>query len=811
MTSTKRNKNRAMPAHPPCLGRSLKNEDWPAETQKVTSEQILAFFREYAKKITTALAQYTTRGKTLSEEFLRQGSEHILSPPEDLLELYTSLLRENLDLNPKVKDALTDQAFAASTLIHGDNLEQHFRRQQHTTAQQRATCGCVVDHCDEALAFPEDSYEDEPDEEGDEDEEEDEDGEEDEDDDEEEEDSMDDEEYDDEDEPDVVNGYAHHYEESNVKMMAYEDEKLKLENVRRVREEERRIKEELRKKKISERQKQKEEKERILLLKRLRLEDEERRKREALEKQRRERLEEETRKKREAAEADQNARSFLFQCTMRSQIEIVKQIIGATPKDSCSLKGVPRFATAAAIRLMGWEYVTMVEGVGEVSEEKGTQETLLHVAVRVGCMDLVAFFIDKGAPLDALDKDGLSPLHTAAKHVSPFDIGKLLVEKTAYHIDRTCIIGKTALHYAAQNGYGDLVALLLQHHARINPLDHKGNTPEALAKIGLDSALSEKSTKSNTKQASSAKVQKYRNTLQHIQKSLMALKEAQHRKDVQLEEQRRKDEALAREEAEKDNAARKKLEDKLEADLRRRLEEEKELERLKAMTDPNGNNNNSNKKKKKKKGKTGNDLPSSATKDVPAPGSPTSKADHFLGIAASLSSTIPSGHIKSDVATLHVQSAVESETTAKASTAATITTATTTVTTTAATPTAVPVANGTKSAPARIPKPKTSYRPSQLVVSRMTDMGFPLRESRKALIQTEGRVEDAIDLLTSGAQLADDSEDEVEQAAERARAKARANAAKPAPAKAQETYANGHHNTAVRPSHQPSSSLTHNH
>lgn len=96
------------------------------------------------------------------------------------------------------------------------------------------------------------------------------------------------------------------------------------------------------------------------------------------------------------AEADQNARSFLFQCTLRSQIETVKQIIGATPEDSCSLTGVPRFATIAATRLVGWEFVTTVEGVGEVSEEKGVQETLLHVAVRVGCVDLAAFFIDKG-------------------------------------------------------------------------------------------------------------------------------------------------------------------------------------------------------------------------------------------------------------------------------------------------------------------------------------------------------------------------------------------------------------------------------
>ncbi|KAF9207219.1 hypothetical protein BGZ59_011282 [Podila verticillata] len=658
----------ALPSTPvPCLVHSLHEEDWPLEAQKVKDEQIQAFYREYAK--------YTTRGagKALPEEMLRHGS----SPsPEELMELYATLLRDNLELDPQMREVLTDQSFASSTLglSHAEQLDHHFR--QLHQASSRSPCACGADHGDGTLDFPEDSYEDEPD---DEDEEEDEDDEDEDHEGEEDDDSMDDDEdiddevYDDEDdEQDVVDGYAHHYEESNVKMMAYEEEKLKLEAVRRVREEERRLKEEFRKKKISERLKQKQEKERILLLQRLRLEDEERRKREAQEKLRREKLEEEMRKKREAAEADQAARSFLFQCTSRSQIETVKQMVRATPADSCSLTGVPQFATTAATRLVGWEFMTIVEGVGEVSEERGIQETLLHVAVRVGCVDLAVFFIDKGAPLDALDSNGLTPLHTAAKHVSPFEICKLLVEKTVYHIDRTCITsGKTALHYASQNGYADLVALLLQNHARINSQDVKGHTPESLAKAGLESCTSDKASKGNTKQANAAKAQRFRNTLQHLQKAMAAIKEAQSRKDALMEEQRKKEEALAREEAEKDNAAKRKQEEKLEADLRRRLAQEKELERLKAMaSDPSGNNNNSNKKKKKKnKGGKGND---------------------------------------------------------------------------------------SQSAPKEL------------------NMGFPLRDSRKALIQTEGRVEDAIDLLTSGAQLADDSEDEAEHAAEAARAKAKA-------------------------------------
>ncbi|KAF9296157.1 hypothetical protein BGZ74_010458 [Mortierella antarctica] len=787
----------ALPSTPvPCLVHSLHEEDWPLEAQKVKDEQIQAFYREYAKRITAALTQYTTRGagKALPEEMLRHGS----SPsPQELMELYATLLRDNQD--PQMREVLTDQSFATSTLglSHAEQLDHHFRQLHQASS---SPCACGADHGDGSLDFPEDSYEDEPD---DEDEEDDEDEDEDHDHEgEEDDDSMDDDEdiddevYDDEDdEQDVVDGYAHHYEESNVKMMAYEEEKLKLEAVRRVRDEERRLKEEFRKKKISERLKQKQEKERILLLQRLRLEDEERRKREAQEKLRREKLEEEMRKKQEAAEADQAARSFLFQCTSRSQIETVKQMVRATPADSCSLTGVPQFATTAATRLVGWEFMTIVEGVGEVSEERGIQETLLHVAVRVGCADLAVFFIEKGAPLDALDSDGLTPLHTAAKYISPFEICKLLVEKTVYHIDRTCITsGKTALHYASQNGYADLVALLLQNHARINAQDVKGHTPESLAKAGLESCTSDKASKGNAKQANAAKAQKYRNTLQHLQKAMAAIKEAQSRKDALMEEQRKKDEALAREEAEKDNAAKRKQEEKLEADLRRRLAQEKELERLKAMaSDPSGNNNNSNKKKKKKnKGGRGNDsqpaketgtpptpAPAPVTAKIqstaePSPSSPgISQPTNIRSITNPSSSTPAHAPVAVFSPTLHE---VSSKVTPPNSSSSTKTAppASTTTTTTATATTATP--ETTQQKYVRIPKPKTSYRPSHLVVTRMTDMGFPLRDSRKALIQTEGRVEDAIDLLTSGAQLADDSEDEAELAAEAAKAKARARA-----------------------------------
>lgn len=90
----------------------------------------------------------------------------------------------------------------------------------------------------------------------------------------------------------------------------------------------------------------------------------------------------------------------MFQRTLRSESKIVKDMIESSPESSSTLTGVPRFCTLAATRLVGWEFMTIVEGVGEVSEERGIQETLLHVAVRVGCVELAVFFMEKGMQID---------------------------------------------------------------------------------------------------------------------------------------------------------------------------------------------------------------------------------------------------------------------------------------------------------------------------------------------------------------------------------------------------------------------------
>lgn len=422
-----------------------------------------------------------------------------------------------------------------------------------------------------------------------------------------------------------------------------------------------------------------------------------------------------------------------------------------------------------------------------------TPDHLLELQVALFHIFICVYNIPIGAPLDAIDFDGHTPMHVAAINSVALPICKLLVEKTMPHIDRTTITtSKTALHYAAMQGFADLVELLLVNQAKINIADLTGKTPESYAKAGLEEAMADKAAKKLPKNAANAKIQRYRMSLQHLHKAMATIREAQIRRDAQLEEQRRKEEALAREEEEKDKAARRKQEEKLEADMRRQQEQEKELERLKAMAAANANGQNSGgggKKKKKKKGKGGDQQQQQQQKQQPAPTSITISSPALSMSSSSPSLSIGSPAIVANIVTTPSKStplpqsqqplSAPQKNISSAGPTPTVTgpvsssvRSATETSSSKTNPTTAPTSILTPSQPSRLPKIKTSYRPSALVVTRMVDMGFPSRVSRKALIMTEGRVEEAIDLLTSGAPLADDSEDETERKAEALRLKA---------------------------------------
>ncbi|MDQ7826065.1 MAG: ankyrin repeat domain-containing protein [Candidatus Eremiobacteraeota bacterium] len=95
--------------------------------------------------------------------------------------------------------------------------------------------------------------------------------------------------------------------------------------------------------------------------------------------------------------------------------------------------------------------------------------TVLHLAAERGNTALAAFFIEKGADLNAKDNEGARPLHYAAA-LGQLEAAGLLIEKgaSAYPCDDG---GAQPLHEAAMSGNVAVAKLLIEHGAHPNSAD----------------------------------------------------------------------------------------------------------------------------------------------------------------------------------------------------------------------------------------------------------------------------------------------------------------------------------------------------
>ncbi|XP_024869085.1 uncharacterized protein LOC112452879, partial [Temnothorax curvispinosus] len=151
--------------------------------------------------------------------------------------------------------------------------------------------------------------------------------------------------------------------------------------------------------------------------------------------------------------------------------------------------------------------------------------TLLHYAASKGQLEVAKYLIAQGADVNAKTVNGLTPMHIAAKHGYKDFIQILLKNGAVYNaVDHTCKkplkmsndenvinllesteklfeavkrngssdvenyikagavvnaknVNGTSLHYAACNGYDNIVNILLQNGADPNTVDNKGFTP----------------------------------------------------------------------------------------------------------------------------------------------------------------------------------------------------------------------------------------------------------------------------------------------------------------------------------------------
>jgi len=102
--------------------------------------------------------------------------------------------------------------------------------------------------------------------------------------------------------------------------------------------------------------------------------------------------------------------------------------------------------------------------------------TPLHLASRMGHMEVARILVEQGADKEAKDKDGLTPLHHAAEGGS-VDLVRLLIEDYGTNATVQGKDGWTPLHSAAQQGRVDLAHLFVEPGAVVTALDKNGRTP----------------------------------------------------------------------------------------------------------------------------------------------------------------------------------------------------------------------------------------------------------------------------------------------------------------------------------------------
>jgi ankyrin repeat protein len=98
--------------------------------------------------------------------------------------------------------------------------------------------------------------------------------------------------------------------------------------------------------------------------------------------------------------------------------------------------------------------------------------SLLHVTAKLGDRHAIEILLDRGARIEAKDKDGRTALHLTASNGHEAT-ARLLLERGA-EIESTENDGQTALHLAARNGHVDTVRLLLDREAEIEAIDENG-------------------------------------------------------------------------------------------------------------------------------------------------------------------------------------------------------------------------------------------------------------------------------------------------------------------------------------------------
>lgn len=136
---------------------------------------------------------------------------------------------------------------------------------------------------------------------------------------------------------------------------------------------------------------------------------------------------------------------------------------GLTPLMLACLRGKPEVVTL------------LLQHGANPNLQRECKRTALHYAVQGRTTECVKILIESRAKINVKDKHGDSALILAAK-MCVEDAVRMLIKQRAINLNGTDVHGKTALHWAAENGSLPICRVLVNAGVDLDLVDHHMNT-----------------------------------------------------------------------------------------------------------------------------------------------------------------------------------------------------------------------------------------------------------------------------------------------------------------------------------------------